>query len=507
MIKRVLCLILIIAAVMSAPSCTFSFFDAKMENPVGGTDGIYVEISEIMSNLNAEREAIANEPRGYDGVEEFIKCDKSLYSLLTKEEIYALCGKSDTSPDSIITYDDAVYDIDLFFRLLKLHYGAYYYFGGDDAFLPAKYEAIKKLENSASITRDMIAKAILESISFAVDGHLAADGVSTAENQRCWYAQEHQFLRDDGGFYKYINGEKWYISEFSDDRISMELSLNDMGEIIYSPVLVIKDGENAPKSFLTLENGGKIKYQTLKWEKIYHFWPLSDADYNFVQENGITYISIRSFSRDYDDVLQTFINDAVTARESKCLILDLRGNRGGLASYPSKWITNFTGIKPSVWQFQYTRYDSLDFYRYGSELSDSEYCYYDVDVYEYDEKIIENDIPIFVLIDGNTASSGEYAVEYLKTLQNVVVIGGVSRGCMLTVRDDFVLPRSGVEVSIGSEMNLFNNSIENSDVAGIRPDIFCDTSNALPVVLKMIGIYGIADVDGLEKIAELSKKG
>ena len=39
--------------------------------------------------------------------------------------------------------EDALEDVDTFFRLLQTTYGAYYYFGGDEVFLPIR-DAVKE---------------------------------------------------------------------------------------------------------------------------------------------------------------------------------------------------------------------------------------------------------------------------------------------------------------------------------------------------------------------------
>ena len=508
--RRLLCFVLIIAVVLLSQSCTFSIYDSIIERSVGDIGGGRVEISEIMKELNAERRAAFDEPFRFDGIDEYTVCDESLYSLLTKEEIAVLIGETEISPSKVLLYEDAAYDVDLYFRLLKYCYGPYYYFGGDEAFLPAKEKVLKKLKWTSVITKDTIKSAIKESLGFVKDGHLEFDSKCTIGYHVCWYAKDQQFLRDDNGFFKFIDGEKWYFVEFSDERVSMELFLNDAGEIVYNPVISIKEGFFAPSCFVTIEHDGETISQTVSMKKTGYYHLPDRIDYNYLSENGITYISVRSFGYEYDDIMQTFAESGAAARGSKCIIIDIRGNNGGWEKYSSEWIKNFTGIKPSVMQYKIVRKAVWDYLSGIATLDDEYWDYYESINYltatdKCAGQIIKNDIPVFVLVDSNTASAGEYAIEYFKTLENAVIVGDFSFGAVLSSQKRFTLPHSGIEVSVGIRMNFFNNSIENIDGIGIKPDIFCDSAYSLSLVLKMMENYGIADTSELDEIATYSR--
>lgn len=68
-----------------------------------------------------------------------------------------------------ISVDEAVYDVDLFFRALKYGYGGYYYFG-EDNFKKAQEEVLSDISGNSRIYVFNLIQSLRNSLKFVRDG-------------------------------------------------------------------------------------------------------------------------------------------------------------------------------------------------------------------------------------------------------------------------------------------------------------------------------------------------
>ena len=116
---------------------------------------------------------------------------------------------------------------------------------------------------------------------------------------------------------------------------------------------------------------------------------------------------------------------------------------------------------------------------------------------------VENHIPIIVLVDEYVASAGESTLNYLRAMDNVIVVGSNTTGAQLcgNVMDLF-LPNSGTHFRFGSGIG-FQYDTSNKDFRGYEPDIWCNPKDSLDAVMKMAERYDIAaDVSGMDNALE-----
>ena len=108
---------------------------------------------------------------------------------------------------------------------------------------------------------------------------------------------------------------------------------------------------------------------------------------------------------------------------------------------------------------------------------------------------LPNDIPIIVLVDDTCGSSGESMLNFLKAMDNVLVVGSNSAGFQLcgNVRG-YSLPNSGVYFDFGTSLQ-FSFTTDNVDFVGYEPDVWCDPAYALDAALNLALRYGLADLD------------
>ena len=111
--------------------------------------------------------------------------------------------------------------------------------------------------------------------------------------------------------------------------------------------------------------------------------------------------------------------------------------------------------------------------------------------YTTDGAWVENENPVFVLTDKGVASSGETAVQFMRTADSALFVGGPTLGCALVPNNlHFYLPNTGVELYFGTGLS-FCETQENLDGVGYLPDLWVNPPDALDAVSRMIEYYGL----------------
>ncbi len=383
-----------------------------------------------------------------------------------------------------LTYDEAVSDVELYFKALKYGYGAYEYFGGDTRFDKAKSQVLKKLSGKSTVSRNNLSTYLKNAMEFVVDGHFSIDGESGVKkytkDYQYYYNTTQKFSKDSKGYYKKLNGKKWYYKSCSTKNVTMQKSLTTAGDIVYSPVLFCAKSDAVKKSTITLANGKSKKKETVKWTASKAFNSSSscrEPDFNYLEKNNIAYISIRNFDNNYENELSKFVATGTQAQNAEMIIFDIRSNGGGSDEYATKWIKNFTG-EDLVLNLAFSRKESaLTGGTYGKET-------YDININT--GYMINNNIPIVVLVDDMCGSAGESMLCDLRALDNVIVIGSNSAGYQLCGNQaEYQLPNSGIWIQFGSSLQ-FAYEMKNVDGKGYTPDIWCDPSKALKSVTNML---------------------
>jgi len=197
-------------------------------------------------------------------------------------------------------------------------------------------------------------------------------------------------------------------------------------------------GEEGTEVTLEYYNGEEIKKETLVRQKI----NVESVDYKML--NGDTgYIQVSSFinntSEDFDKAL-----DAVTKKGAKKLVLDLRGNGGGLVDECVEIADEF--------------------------LDEGVVCYTE-DKYgktsSYDAENGKTDIKTVVLIDGNSASASEILAAALKD-NGFEIIGEKSFGKGVIQTTVELQDGSALKLTIMQYLSPNKNVINKK---GVKPDI------------------------------------
>ena len=479
-------------------------FDADANTAVvlsKGSKATYQNAFEtLLGSVNEKRRTDMASEVTFDGFEDYIVNDPSTIDLLSDDEIKALVTNHPTRQS--VSRDDALADVDLLFRALHNAYAAYYYFG-EDKFDAAEAEVKAWVQKQKTVNVDKLGQTINTALQFVQDAHFAIrPGEENVKQQKAWYSYigtEQSFFKDDSGYYRMIDGEKWYVDSLSNKSSEMSPVLRANGSLGYAPTLLCH-GKAGSSDTITLRNGdGVTRTDKIVWKAneslLDDTWDRSSACYRYLEENGILYLSIRLFDsrRFADTVLPEYAASGSKAKNCKLVIYDLRSNGGGDDRYARTWTQNFTGAKsvdPKVAAGNR-----------GSKLGNAAgFNWMSVGIFDGGVSRgnwLPNDIPVIVLMDSRCGSSGESALTFTKTMDNVIVIGSNSAGYQLCGNVyDYSLPRTGITACFGVSISFYG-SMGNVDYKGYEPDLWCNPKTALQSVLNMVERYDLGSAEGV----------
>ena len=479
-------------------------FDADANTAIvlsKGSKATYQDAFEtLLDSVNEKRRTDMASEVTFDGFEDYIVKDPSTVDLLSDDEIKVLVTNHPTRQS--VSRDDALADVELLFRALHNAYAAYYYFG-EDKFDAAEAEVKAWVQKQTTVNVEKLGQTINTALQFVQDAHFSIrPGAENVKQQKAWYSYigtEQGFSKDDSGYYRMIDGEKWYVDSLSNKSSEMSPVLRANGSLGYAPTLLCH-GKAGSSDTITLRNGdGVTRTDKIVWKAneslLDDTWDRSSACYRYLEENGILYLSIRLFDnrRFADTVLPEYAASGSKAKNCKLVIYDLRSNGGGDDSYARTWTKNFTGAKavePKVASANR-----------GSKLgSAAGFNWISADEFDggFDQgKWLANDIPVIVLMDSRCGSSGESALTFAKTMDNVIVIGSNSAGYQLCGNVyDYSLPRTGITACFGVSLSFYG-SMDNVDYKGYEPDLWCNPKTSLQSVLNMVERYDLGSAEGV----------
>ena len=456
-----------------------------------------IEYSDLLAAVNAGRRAEMAREESFDGFTDYLVEDPSAKALLTQAEIDALFNTS-RNMAATVSYADAVADVELFFRALRYAYGAYYYFGGDDAFFAARDKVLASLKGKNSISGKALSELIFSQLLFVKDSHFSINNMRTTEDRSVryeyCYCRGQAFAKDENGYYKMIGGKKWYFVSCSDSTVTLEPTLLSTGELCYSPVRFRPLQGAAADDTLLLQSESGTRTENIHWilSTPYAEQSLHTPNTELLQSGDIAYVAVRCFDLEYDEELTRYSAAGADVKDAKLIIFDLRSNGGGQSQYTNHWVENYSGEESELKGCFSTRHSALAHHEpvaIGKEYYSHVFL---------PGKVIENDTPFLVLVDDKCGSSGESALTALQTMDNVISIGSNTIGCEVCGNvAGYSLPRSGIPFQMGCSLK-FMGHVENLDGKGYAPDVWCDPTDALSAALLMAKRYGLAEAKDLQ---------
>ncbi len=178
---------------------------------------------------------------------------------------------------------------------------------------------------------------------------------------------------------------------------------------------------------------------------------IASVPYYGVEKGDIGYIALNTYSESTADEVKKAVTDLTANPDAKALVLDLRGNVGGLVESAVKVVGNFVPKGTEVLRTK------------GKGVLNEK-------VYKTTSAPIAPEIPLVVLIDGETASSAEITAGALQDLDRAVIIGNRSygKGLVQTTRD---IPYEGMlKVTVAKYYIPSGRLIQAIDYSRRNPD-------------------------------------
>lgn len=386
--------------------------------------------------------------------------------------------------EGMLPRDKAIEDVEDLFRKFKFYYGSYEYFGGDKVFYKARDEILNEVKQCKELKCDDLAGIICEKLEFIKDAHLyIGDQAVAKEEYKVHYYGKDLFYKDKNRYYKKDGTNKIYIEAVDGDKnidLYMKQHLTEEGKLVYRiTVEGPRQQDGTMKINITYANGSSEK-RTLS-----QFKPINQGRYSFKVEDGIPVVTIPVMGRQIEG---EFAKTGEEMKKYPVSIMDLRGNPGGYSEGVFKWIMNYTGVEPNnIGAFYSTESIMADLQFEPDRWEWSELDFSTTALKSRNKKVLPNKNKLFVLIDNDTGSASELLVEQLMTMENVVLVGSNTEGCiehfgML----DLHLKNSKMPVYLGSY--LYKSSYGDVEFRGFQPDLFC-AEDTLKAVKKFIKIY------------------
>ncbi len=441
-----------------------------------------VDFHEFLDGVNAARKAIVDQ-KGHIDISAYTPDFREQNNTFTEEEMELLTTERKFLES--LPLEDALEDVDTFFRLLQTTYGAYYYFGGDEVFLPIR-DAVKeeltaisipstKNQNETQYLSEAPGRILYKHLSpVLLDGHFMIGQ----------YAPRNTFA-------KYM----YYVPNLYRDSVEgaenpgyLKPTIGPDGRICYWYAALSHDGSDLPDTL----DGISLKW---RWQKALRASSDNAAPaFSESEWEGIPVLTSRSMSiseenADADEqALQRLSECGGEYADSPLLIFDVRANGGGNDYYINNWFQDWSGVTGQsrfLWILRY------------SQLSCRLLSWYSADhmgTYRASSSPatwVERSGPVFVLQDKGVASSGESAVKNFRTAADTLFVGGPTAGMALVPNNcRFYLPHSGLFCYFGTGLS-FCETDENRDGVGYLPDLWVEPTRAMELTQKLIEFYGL----------------
>ena len=394
----------------------------------------------------------------------------------SKEEIQEL-AKSKDNPKTV-TPQQAAEDVTLAFELLAYAYGGYQYFGGDEVFFPIRDNILAELETKEKIKTEDLWKLLWEALSPIIEDrhfYITTNQSYTAVRKR-EYLQSTYFVRD-----------LYFDDPTGVDSGYVKRTIGPDGALTYCLATVCQNPANLPTT-MTIEG----TEHTLRW---YLARPVSHSDSKTEKVFSETTVAdgqlpvLRNYTLSGDHKkLTKFAATSTSYKEEPLFVLDLRGNGGGNDGYARAWLQTFCDkpvTEKELWSKKLSNYVAVV---HGEFVNSHSSGWRTV---RSDGTLWETDNLIFVLIDNNTASSGESFANMLTLGKQVILVGTNTMGCLNFGNiGHLYLPNSGIRLQIGANCAFFQ-SLEKTDGIGYSPDLWVEPGDSLDAVVRLCNYYGL----------------
>lgn len=428
-------------------------------------------MEELLAEVNAEHESIQRLEGDYS---QYLR--KPTQSVqFDKNEVFSVTNEA-FDPQKVLTFEQAKEDIEYCFAVFHDTYGLYDYFGGDEVFAKAKQAVIQECESTQTLTCEVLEQSLLKNLSFVKDGHFSINQKYVATRIYPFFYREIAFMKTEKG-YQTIDGKKVKSIEGYDslDEL-MKRSISPEGKLVYYPVLLkeIEGVSTLDNNVYQCEEKLVVHYQdgetqTLTAEPFQMYWEQFPENVLTEDVDGIPVLRMNFFDQRGREEREAFLKEH---REDPATILDLRSNGGGFWKDAQDTIISYTGknvasnaIEVDTWTGTYMKQK---------------------------DDFLENDNLLIILTGKQTASAAEQFLDALYNVENVLIIGENTNGCIFSNGAQHQLPNSKAQVILGSRfIRVFPTKDYFEELRGFYPDVWVPAREAEELVLRWVKHYNL----------------
>lgn len=441
-----------------------------------------VQARQLLNMVNAEHKAVKKPVIHF---EEYLHTDtKELFQGGSTE------NTDPFQPNTVMAPRQIQEDLDTLFGVLKGLYGPYYQFGGDIVFEHAKENILKEQIGTA----EDLALSIQKHLGFIKDAHFRINGEALSHVQAARIFHGESFYKTPKGYQSADGRLVASVEGYPDLDTIFRRFLSESGDIVWVPVILEElpgDLKTKPVSlFVRYQDGSQQVLTAEPWDS---WFDTSRPDIELHDTNGIPVLFVRNMGFDEargDELGKAFLQYAEQLKKEPVIIIDLRSNGGGNMLLPLKWFQAYAG------QLVPTNFSSL---QYWSQEDLEAFCKETDSPYYISKETLENTgatspvssaymsqltqpdafIPnpnrLLILLTGkNTASAAETFTDIARNLENTLIIGENTYGCMVSNAYTVItLPNSKIAVQLGSDLNIFPEG-DFQEFIGFQPDLWAD---------------------------------
>ena len=392
-----------------------------------------------------------------------------------KDTDYFTDTYSEYDAEKELTVDEAKADVNYLFDALYYDYALYDYFGGHAVFDQAKADTLQEVQSRDSLTCEDLQKILVSHLTFIKDGHFNINQDYPSEKDIPFFFRQVMFVKTDSG-YQNANGK--VVASVDDHPDLDELFKRSISEAGVSGVLsgpaesllhlMGQNGKSTPvMNTLTVHytDGSTDTLTADAWSQYYKELP-KDQNTDLRQTDGIPVFQFNSFEVSF---LQEVNAAAAQMSDAAISMLDLRSNVGGYEEVAHQWITRYSRQRV---QGNGVRYDVVN------PVS--------VAIQAHRWQTHDN---ILILLSGKcSASSAEITMDLAYNLENSLIIGENTNGCMIGNGGHVELPNSKCSVIMTSVcVYLLPEGTDYfEEMRGLSPDIWVPAKEAETLAAKLM---------------------
>ena len=392
----------------------------------------------------------------------------------------------------------------------------------------------KKIENSDSIYSDTFAHELIDGLRpYMNDVHFC---ISTGKKYYSSYYSEEIYFSD-----VFLNKKdnNFYVEENNTENIPIGIRYTD-SELLLFPYPVKEKGifrlgcksckkcNSFIKEISFEKNTNKVNFARTRRNE---HW--DNTVYLELETDNCAYIKITDFAEvppenslfhEKQHIFKSYVKCAKKYRNKNNIILDLRGNYGGNDAYSYKFFEKLYGYKTNPFGCNDSNYRLSTTYLISKPVKNlientpilKKGLYYYLFFYEPNKKnlfmMISNRFKelktpkfkgkIYILVNKNTASSGESSIQFCKQLfsktNQVKLVGENSAGCVTYGNVlSYRLPNSGLLINMSSSKYEYFIDGKKTDIEGegFFPDYWSTDEDVNQTLINLTGDRELENLD------------